>query len=410
MEALVWILGGILLLDAIFVGWLVLVDLVGRHHERRDLRELDHLLRSVGASPGRSPVKVRTSGAWSTPSVVEGEGWAIPDEAPDAGPGEGLRLPGGRHASDARALGARPAAGAVVVALVVLSAIVVSEPTSPSRQAPADREGTPTAGGPLAAGPHGEPADRETDPTTGADWEIPSGSFTWPGPSVTSKATSVPQAIAAQPSSSTAIRLRWASVPEAIGYLIQRSEAASSDWMPIASTGEAKTTYTDTGLESSTTYFYRIAAVVPDGPTPPSDIVSATTSVAPPGATEVSASTSETSVTVTWANVAEETGYRIERSLGGTDDWLTIGTTGEDVTAYTDGGLSPGTTYRYRVVAMNAGGDSPPSNVVEATIPKKADDAQGGDPPSPSNGSASEAPPDSGASELESVTPSPSPS
>jgi len=62
-----------------------------------------------------------------------------------------------------------------------------------------------------------------------------------------------------------------------------------------------------------------------------------------------------------------------------------IGTTGTDVTAYTDSALLPETTYLYRVVATNAGGDSPPSAVVSVTtLPEKTD---GGTVPEPTPGS-----------------------
>ena len=65
--------------------------------------------------------------------------------------------------------------------------------------------------------------------------------------------------------------------------------------------------------------------------------------------------------------MSDETGYRIERSADGTSGWTTIATTGQDVTTYTDAGLSSGTTYFYRLFAVNVGGESPPSNESSAT-------------------------------------------
>src|SRR5207244_4335298 len=72
-------------------------------------------------------------------------------------------------------------------------------------------------------------------------------------------------------------------------------------------------------------------------------------------------------IDVTWSDVDSETGYRVERSTDGSSDWTTVATTGQDVTMYSDTGLAAGTTYYYRVYAINAGGDSPPSDVVSAT-------------------------------------------
>jgi hypothetical protein len=72
-------------------------------------------------------------------------------------------------------------------------------------------------------------------------------------------------------------------------------------------------------------------------------------------------------IALTWTDVADETGYRVERSPDGITGWVELATTGQDVTMYVNATLSPDTTYFYRVIATNAGGDSPPSNVATAT-------------------------------------------
>ena len=192
--------------------------------------------------------------------------------------------------------------------------------------------------------------------------------------------------LAAQMRSSTQIRLAWAAVPKAIGYKIQRwgDGADPSGWVLIA-TVDAVTAFTDVGLEADTTYYYRVAAVTADGAAPPSNVVSATTSIAPPAATTLRALATATTIELAWVDVADETAYRIERSPSGTSDWTSIGTTGQDVTTYTDAALGVDVMYRYRVVATNAGGDSTPSNVVVAKIVKVTtppDDS----PPSPPDG------------------------
>lgn len=74
-------------------------------------------------------------------------------------------------------------------------------------------------------------------------------------------------------------------------------------------------------------------------------------------------------VDVSWADVAGETSYRIERSLSGTSDWIQAGTVPADVLVFHDGGLSAGTEYYYRVSAVNASGASAPSAVVSTTTP-----------------------------------------
>lgn len=74
------------------------------------------------------------------------------------------------------------------------------------------------------------------------------------------------------------------------------------------------------------------------------------------------------SIQVTWVDVADETGYRVERSDDGSTGWTNVsGALAADTTSYLDEGLDPETQYFYRVVAFNANGDSDPSSVVNAT-------------------------------------------
>ena len=181
-------------------------------------------------------------------------------------------------------------------------------------------------------------------------------------------------------------------MPGAIGYTIERrgEDTLDQGWVTIVTVDAAATTYTDVGLAAATTYYYRIAAVTEDGPAPPSDVISATTPIAPPAAPHLIATRVGTTVHLAWVDVAQETAYRIERSHHGTSDWITIGTTGEDVTGYTDASLTPGDTYRYRIVATNAGGDSDPSNVVPVKIDTGEVTAPSDEPPKAPAGGVSE--------------------
>jgi uncharacterized protein YkwD len=72
-------------------------------------------------------------------------------------------------------------------------------------------------------------------------------------------------------------------------------------------------------------------------------------------------------VSLSWADVSGETGYKVERSLDGVNGWAQIGTTGVNVTTYQDTGLNAGTTYYYRVRATNASGDGAYSPVASAS-------------------------------------------
>jgi subtilisin family serine protease len=87
------------------------------------------------------------------------------------------------------------------------------------------------------------------------------------------------------------------------------------------------------------------------------------------GLTGTAVSSSE--IDLSWTDVSGETGYKVQRSADGTSGWTQIGTTGQDVATYADTGLAAETTFFYRVLATNTGGDSAPSTVASATT--KAD-------------------------------------
>jgi hypothetical protein len=79
--------------------------------------------------------------------------------------------------------------------------------------------------------------------------------------------------------------------------------------------------------------------------------------------------------TVTWtdnspggSNPTPETGFRIERRDGpDTAQWVTQGTVAAGVTSFNQGGLATGTRYCYRVIALGATSNAPPSPIACST-------------------------------------------
>jgi titin len=78
-------------------------------------------------------------------------------------------------------------------------------------------------------------------------------------------------------SSATSIDLGWSDVDGELGYRIERSPDGTSGWTVIGTTGQGLTSYSDTGLASATTYYYRVVAVTSNGESPPSTVLPATT-------------------------------------------------------------------------------------------------------------------------------------
>ena len=76
-------------------------------------------------------------------------------------------------------------------------------------------------------------------------------------------------------------------------------------------------------------------------------------------------------INLTWADNAEnEEGFRIERCAGAScTNFALIASVDANVTSYENAGLSPATTYSFRVRAHNATGTSSYTNVATATTP-----------------------------------------
>lgn len=107
----------------------------------------------------------------------------------------------------------------------------------------------------------------------------------------------------------------------------------------------------------------------------------------PPTPTGVTATPlSSSQIEVTWRDVRDESSYAIERSSDGSQGtWTSVGAASQDVTRFVDSGLSPNSTYQYRIIATNGTGSSLPSAPAAATT-------KAGDPPASPSGVTATAP------------------
>ncbi|WP_374120956.1 fibronectin type III domain-containing protein [Neobacillus sp. PS3-12] len=75
-------------------------------------------------------------------------------------------------------------------------------------------------------------------------------------------------------------------------------------------------------------------------------------------------------VQLTWKdNATNETSYVIERSTNNGGTYTQIGTVNANVTSYTDSAVTPGSSYTYRVKALNGNSSSTYSNSVRISVP-----------------------------------------
>ncbi len=70
---------------------------------------------------------------------------------------------------------------------------------------------------------------------------------------------------------------------------------------------------------------------------------------------------SNTSAKVTWTPDPAASGYIVERRVVGANRWEQVGTVGGSKNTFTDGKLTPGVEYEYRVTASSTDGSSVPS-------------------------------------------------
>jgi hypothetical protein len=73
---------------------------------------------------------------------------------------------------------------------------------------------------------------------------------------------------------------------------------------------------------------------------------------------------------LTWKdNSSDETQFMVERKTGSAGTFTTVTSVTFNITQYHDAPLTSGTTYTYRIAAMNNAGMSPYSNEAPITIP-----------------------------------------
>jgi fibronectin type 3 domain-containing protein len=162
------------------------------------------------------------------------------------------------------------------------------------------------------------------------------------------------------------ITLSWNSVTGALTYLVYRGSSSSGPW-EIKGTPTAAS-YTDGGLSSGTTYYYKVAGVNNGGEGPHSEVYSAATQGAGGGlpaapVTVNAAALSSGAIEISWTTVSGAASYRVYRSTDAVNFTLVGFPSG---LSYTDGGLSSSTTYYYRVSAVNGSGEGPQSQIASA--------------------------------------------
>ncbi len=201
---------------------------------------------------------------------------------------------------------------------------------------------------------------------------------------------SVPGSVTASATSSSQISVSWSASSAValctVAYNIYRS--MTSGFTPGASnqvaSGQAATSFANSGLTAATTYYYVVEAVDADGNSAPSAQVSAetpasssptstcsTVPAAPTGLVATAASVN--SISLSWTADTDPTGCAVSYNLYGSTtngfapSSANLIATGLTATVYTNTGLTASTTYYYVIAAVDGAGNSAPSAQVQDT-------------------------------------------
>lgn len=240
----------------------------------------------------------------------------------------------------------------------VVNAFTSSGEATPTPSATATTETTPT----ISPAPTVSQTATPTSSTTSTPTATPtsSGSATPPAPS----------GLSATPLSASSIRLTWTDKSSnESGFKIFRGTSGTGVFSMIGSVAANTSTYDSTGLNSGTTYYFKVMAYNTAGDSAYSGTANATTTTTAPAAPgSLSAGAMSTSsIHLEWVdNAADETGYCIERAAASPGPYSQIATVDTNVESYTNTGLTANTTYYYRVRAVKNTTYSSYSNIANA--------------------------------------------
>jgi len=172
--------------------------------------------------------------------------------------------------------------------------------------------------------------------------------------------------------SMNSIELNWTDNSDnEDGFEIFRSIFSWGSFVSVGTTGSGVTSFNSTGLNSNTTYYYRVYAFNAGGSSPYVSGNERTLPGAPAAPTNLNfSSITNASIQLNWTdNSNNEDGFEIFRSLSSGGTYVSVATIGPGMTSYNNTGLAEDTEYFYRVYAFNAGGTSTALSGSAITLP-----------------------------------------
>ncbi|OLN32081.1 cell wall-binding repeat-containing protein [Desulfosporosinus metallidurans] len=190
--------------------------------------------------------------------------------------------------------------------------------------------------------------------------------ITLPRNTYASSVPSAPTNLTATVASSSLIYLKWDPVSDASYYYVYRASSSSGTYTNIGTV--TTTNYSDASLSIDTTYYYKVKAVNSSDSSSFSAKAYATTSQ-PDGVPDTPAdltatAASSTQIDLTWDPVSYAVYYYVYRATSSSGTYTNITTV--TTSNFSDTSVSVGTTYYYKVQAVNSFGSSSYSSKVSA--------------------------------------------
>ncbi|QGQ98997.1 S-layer protein [Paenibacillus psychroresistens] len=181
---------------------------------------------------------------------------------------------------------------------------------------------------------------------------------------------SVPVGLNTATNSTSSITITWTAVSGAASYNVYRATSNGGNYTKINTTAVGTNSYTNTGLTAGKTYYYKVSAVNAGGESDRSNAKSAITK--PNAPTGVKADDiSDDSIKLKWNDVSGAASYNVYRSLTPNGTFTKRNSSAIGNNKYEDRNLNKGTTYYYKITAVNAGGESTQSSTVSETTKGK---------------------------------------
>ena len=160
--------------------------------------------------------------------------------------------------------------------------------------------------------------------------------------------------LAAASYSYTSIKISWAAADLATGYRIYRATSATGTYSLVYTAVAAARSWTNTGLTTGKTYYYKVYPLVGTKAYGHSTYKSAKPIPATPTVTLSKASS--TSIKIGWSGVSGATKYQVYRATSSTGTYSLVYTASSSTKSWTQTGLTAGKTYYYKVRAYHLEG------------------------------------------------------